>query len=476
MRKGRAGGRGGIAGRAGGPEVEADFTSSRAGLGTHRKNTAERHRLEDRLRSLDLLQRQAALTHRRHERHVLHGLLTPAPLPPHRPPASSSVPRRGSLQLEADSQRCRRPSIVLQEAAGQPVLDLSDDTWATPPSQDDPHHHHTTIIDMLAARNKPRSGARRASVGGGAGGGGGVGVGEGSGVGAELTLLLPDTSTSSTSSTPIPGQNVDRLDLTLTPTPTPTPRPSPSPISSSGSGSGSGSDAVIAADLRAASTRGRRGSVTTGPEPDTPTPLLPHRPREGQARVVAAAEWGAGVGAGGDRKPVAVAARARRPSVDVDTSLLSPGLSPGLSPLGLSRLGSRRSSLASSQGTPSTPSTPDPDSKSRDGTSFAFPPVSAASLSSRRHSCDVRPPLLRRHSSDTLVQAQPAASRHAHVTGSAATSQGRHRRNSSLKLPRMQQGGRRKSVVPCVNNMLLLHGVLQNSSSFMASDFQEDTS
>lgn len=142
------------------------------------------------------------------------------------------------------------------------------------------------------------------------------------------------------------------------------------------------------------------------------------------------------------------------------------------------------------QGSPSTPSTP--DSKSREGTVFSFPsvqpitssppgrqvqPTTSSSPTRQVQPITLSPPgrqpysirrhLLRRHSSDSLLRSS-SASRQIYVTP-ATPSTCRHNRNSSLKLPRMH--GRRKT--PSVNRMVLLHSVLQNSSSFKAADVEE---
>ena len=135
--------------------------------------------------------------------------------------------------------------------------------------------------------------------------------------------------------------------------------------------------------------------------------------------------------------------------------------------------------LITFQGTPSTPSTP--DTKSRDNTVFSFPPVQPLLTSSPpprqtqpttpsspgRQPYSIRRHLLRRHSSDSLIQSS-AASRQIYVTP-ATPSRCRHKRNISLKLPKMH--GRRKN--PSVNRMVLLHNVLQNSSSFKVADVEE---
>ncbi|KAL8604601.1 hypothetical protein ACOMHN_013381 [Nucella lapillus] len=458
------------------PDMEPDFTQSRAGLSTHRKNTAEQHRLEDKLRSLDILQRRSSQKHRSEERSIMQSLPASHGL---RPPGTSSrwgeddswptdfscsssssrASLRGPLQQDPSGsvkdgessggghtgRRSRRPSIVLQEVSSQPVIDVSEDTWA---SNSDPDHD--TIIDMLAARNRPRN-ARRASVGGAAG------------LGADLNLHLlsnPLTDHQDSNNRRQRSSSGDRSDASTpraSSSSTPTPDHSPvSPLSSDNNPTEGRSPKVDSPGMR----RPRRASVSTAMVDHEP---LLHRPKEGPARAEGVV----------DRR-ASLPARDRRCSVDVGAtsiSLLSPGLP-------LSRVASRRSSLASSQGTPSSPSTPDPESKMRDVTSFAFPPVTTTPSSTKsRHSYDVRPsPLVRRHSSDTLLMSPTAGSRHHHGHGHGhghghahghVTSQG----NSSLKLPRMQ--GRRKSVVPCVNNMLLLHSVLQNSSSFKAADFQE---
>ena len=177
-------------------DMEPDFAHSRAGLGTHKKNCAEQQRLQDKLRSLETLQRRSMQQRMNEERDILQGLTTshgaralttpsrPSdldPLSPYEYRSSSRLSRRGSLQPEtlaylgvkdAGSEcttplvlnpgaRGRRPSVILQELASHPVIDVS-----TEPRDVSRHVDSDTIIDMIAARNRPRGeGAERAATG-----------------------------------------------------------------------------------------------------------------------------------------------------------------------------------------------------------------------------------------------------------------------------------------------------------------------
>ena len=202
-------------------EPELEFAHSRAGLSTHKKNTAEQQRLEDKLRSLDSMRRRSVQIHQDEQRSILQRLAasnqgirtqpsyysskvcdadyslpfpgdcSTSPRPgggrrgslPHRDAAVGSISRRGESGSELISgvralspiRSARRPSVILQDLSSQPVIDVSSTDSPRSPRDSE----NDTIIDMIAASNRPRRG-RRASVGGAAVAVGAGGAGDGS--------------------------------------------------------------------------------------------------------------------------------------------------------------------------------------------------------------------------------------------------------------------------------------------------------
>ena len=202
-------------------EPELEFAHSRAGLSTHKKNTAEQQRLEDKLRSLDSMRRRSVQIHQDEQRSILQRLAasnqgirtqpsyysskvcdadyslpfpgdcSTSPRPgggrrgslPHRDAAVGSMSRRGESGSELISgvralspiRSARRPSVILQDLSSQPVIDVSSTDSPRSPRDSE----NDTIIDMIAASNRPRRG-RRASVGGAAVAVGAGGAGDGS--------------------------------------------------------------------------------------------------------------------------------------------------------------------------------------------------------------------------------------------------------------------------------------------------------